>query len=90
MPARTSQIEVNRGLPAPLLVKYFAKRDTRVADRREAAHPIEFKQMNLAAPWPHLPPMDIVLMRNVMIYFDVETKRSVLGASPRCCARTAT
>jgi chemotaxis protein methyltransferase CheR len=74
-----SQIEVNRGLPAPLLVKYFAKRDTEWQIDEKLRTPIEFRQMNLAAPWPHLPPMDIVLMRNVMIYFDVETKRTVLG-----------
>ena len=35
--------------------------------------------MNLARPWPAMPPVDLVLLRNVMIYFDVETKKEVLG-----------
>jgi chemotaxis protein methyltransferase CheR len=35
--------------------------------------------MNLIQPWPHLPPMDIIFMRNVLIYFDEDTKKTVLG-----------
>jgi chemotaxis protein methyltransferase CheR len=35
--------------------------------------------INLAEAWPQLPPMDIVFLRNVLIYFDTETKRAILG-----------
>jgi len=35
--------------------------------------------VNLAGRWPPLPPIDVILLRNVMIYFDLETKRSVLA-----------
>ncbi len=38
---------------------------------------IEFKELNLAQPWPALAPMDIIFMRNVLIYFDTETKKAI-------------
>ena len=40
---------------------------------------IEFRQINLAEAWPPSPQMDIIFMRNVLIYFDVETKKAILG-----------
>ena len=75
---RFTQLEVNRGLPAPLLVKYFRREaDAWRIDPtlRALVRPI---QLNLAAPWPTLPQMDLVLLRNVLIYFDVPTKKLVL------------
>ena len=44
---------------------------------------VEFRELNLAQPWPPLPPMDLVFLRNVMIYFDVETKKTILGRMAR-------
>jgi chemotaxis protein methyltransferase CheR len=75
---RYSQLEVNRGLPAPLLVKHFRqeKGEWVVADALRAR--IKAAQMNLAAAWPVLPQMDLVLLRNVLIYFDVPTRRAIL------------
>lgn len=35
--------------------------------------------MNLASSWPAMPPLDIVFLRNVMIYFDQSTKRDILN-----------
>ena len=40
---------------------------------------VDFRQINLSGHWPSLPSMDIVLMRNVLIYFDQETKRGIFG-----------
>jgi chemotaxis protein methyltransferase CheR len=34
--------------------------------------------MNLAGSWPLFPTMDLVVLRNVMIYFDGETKKNIL------------
>jgi chemotaxis protein methyltransferase CheR len=40
---------------------------------------VDFRELNLTLPWSSLPPMDIIFMRNVLIYFDTETKRDILG-----------
>jgi chemotaxis protein methyltransferase CheR len=74
-----SQLEVNRGLPAPLLLKYFAKKDDRWQLRDEVRRMVEFLEINLIEPWPALPPMDIIFMRNVLIYVSVDVKKTVLA-----------
>lgn len=74
-----SQIEVNRGLPAPYLVKFFSQEDDQWHLRRDLRRMFRFFRQNLADEWAMLPPVDILLMRNVLIYFDVETRRKVLG-----------
>ncbi|NHC46272.1 CheR family methyltransferase [Motilibacter aurantiacus] len=75
---RYSQLEVNRGLPAPLLVKHFTRRGTEWEVSPELKANIKFQRLNLAAPFPVMPQFDIVLLRNVLIYFDTATKRSIL------------
>jgi chemotaxis protein methyltransferase CheR len=40
---------------------------------------IDFKLMNLAGPWLSFPTLDIVFLRNVMIYFEMDTKKNILG-----------
>lgn len=74
-----SQLEVNRGLPAPLLVKYFTKVGAEWQIREDLRKMIDFRIVNLVESWPLMPPLDIVFIRNVLIYFDVETKRQILG-----------
>ncbi len=73
-----NQIEINRGLPAPLLVKYFSKRVDRWVISEKIRSMVEFLELNLNGTWPPLPRVDLILMRNVMIYFDVPTKRQIL------------
>ncbi len=74
-----SQLEVNRGLPAKLLLKYFEKRGTDWQIARSLRDSIEFTELNLAGHWPAMPPLDIIFIRNVLIYFDLPTKRTILG-----------
>jgi chemotaxis protein methyltransferase CheR len=80
---RYSQIEVNRGLPAALLVKYFRKCGSEWQIHASIRSMVEFQEINLAKPWPALPRMDIILMRNVLIYFDIETKKIILQRAHR-------
>ncbi|MCB1764783.1 MAG: protein-glutamate O-methyltransferase CheR [Candidatus Competibacteraceae bacterium] len=74
-----SQIEVNRGLPAMLLTKYFQRQGLQWRIRPEIRQMVEFRQNNLAESWPPIPPLDIVFMRNVLIYFDLGTKKAILA-----------
>jgi len=76
---RYSQLELNRGMPAPLLVKYFQRQGMEWQIKEDLRRMVEFRQMNLADTWPSLPEMDLVFMRNVLIYFDVPTKKEILG-----------
>ena len=73
-----TQLEVNRGLPAPLLIHYFERNGLKWSIKKELREMINFQQINLAEPWPYLPKMDIILMRNVLIYFDVKMKIKIL------------
>jgi len=74
-----SQLEVNRGLPAPLLLKHFEKQGLVWQLKPAIRSFIEFRKLNLIESWPPMPKMDVILLRNVLIYFDVETKRRILG-----------
>ncbi len=74
-----SQLEVNRGLPAPLMVKYFERIGTEWQVKEELRKMIEFRIINLSDRWPLMPKLDLVMMRNVLIYFDVEMKKKILG-----------
>ena len=74
-----SQLEVNRGLPAPMLVKYFSKVGTHWQVADELRRMVTVKHQNLAAPFGRMPTFDIVFLRNVLIYFDADTKRRILG-----------
>ena len=76
---RYSQLEVNRGLPASLLVKYFQKRGYDWHLRDEIRRMVDYQSVNLAGAWPILPPIDLVMMRNVLIYFGTETKKEILA-----------
>lgn len=80
---RFNQVEANRGLPATLLVRYFEQHGTDWQIQPVVRNMVDFREINLAQPWPALPPMDLILIRNVMIYFDVATKKSILGRIAR-------
>jgi len=73
-----TQIEVNRGLPAPYLVRFFNQNENEWRLKDELRGMFRFFRQNLADEWVSVPPVDILMLRNVLIYFDVETRRKVL------------
>ena len=73
-----TQIEVNRGLPAPYLVRFFNQNENQWHLKDEVRGMFRFFRQNLADEWAAIPPVDILMLRNVLIYFDVETRRKVL------------
>ncbi len=79
-----NQTEVNRGLPMPLLLKYFTKNGLNWQIKEEIRNGVEFKEVNLIESWPPtLPAMDIIFLRNVLIYFDPPTKTNILNKAAK-------
>lgn len=76
---RFSALEVNRGLPARYLVRYFEQSGTDWVARPELRSVIDARELNLTGPWTGVPRCDLVWLRNVLIYFSPETKADVLG-----------
>lgn len=76
--ATYTQVEMNRGMPAQLLVKYFQRQGMSWQLSPEIRAKATFKKLNLIETWPFMPKMDIVFLRNVLIYFSPETKKQIL------------
>ncbi len=79
-----TNLEVNRGLSPTLRDRYFrpAGGTWQIVD--EIQQMVEFRQLNLIHPWTSLPKLDIVFLRNVLIYFDIDTKRLILDKVQDC------
>ncbi|RLV48798.1 protein-glutamate O-methyltransferase CheR [Nocardioides mangrovicus] len=75
---RYSQLEVNRGLPATTLVKNFTRAGAHWQIAPDLAAMTSFRTLNLMRPFVGLGRLDIVFVRNVLIYFDVPTKADIL------------
>lgn len=65
--------------PAPLLVRYFHQVGLEWALDESVRRMVTFRQANLAQSLSGIPMMDVIFLRNVLIYFDAATKRAVLG-----------
>jgi chemotaxis protein methyltransferase CheR len=76
---RYSQLEINRGMPAKYMVKHFEQIGRDWMIRPQLRSMTTFQQGNLALPASGVPQCDIVFLRNVLIYFDLATKRAVLA-----------
>lgn len=75
---RYSQVEMNRGMPASRLVRYFSRVGHEWEVSPELRRMVTTEQLNLAGPLPIAGGYDAIFLRNVLIYFDLETKRDIL------------
>jgi len=76
---RFSQVETNRGLTMVVLLKHFQADGVGWQVKEQLRALAEFSPLNLADEWPEMPPMDVILLRNVLDAFDVATKRKILA-----------
>jgi chemotaxis protein methyltransferase CheR len=72
-----SQFEVQRGLPIGLLVKYFTQNGELWQINAEIRGMVQHRQLNLLQDFSHLGVFDIIFCRNVLIYFDQNTKTNI-------------
>jgi len=75
---RYSQFEVQRGLPIKLLVKHFTRVGEQWQIAPEVRAMVKYRRFNLLADFESLGTFDVILCRNVLIYFDHDTKSDVL------------
>lgn len=73
-----SQFEVQRGLPIQYLVRYFTKTDESWRLNPKIRSMVKFSAFNLLDDLRSLGRQDVIFLRNVLIYFDIETKKNIL------------
>ncbi len=78
-----SQFEVQRGLPIHLLVKYFAQKGELWQLNADIRSMVQHRQLNLLQDLSHLGTFDVIFCRNVLIYFDQQTKAGIFGKIAR-------
>jgi chemotaxis protein methyltransferase CheR len=74
-----STLEVKRGVSPEIQARFFRPAEDGWLLSEDIRRMVEFFAFNLVEPWPAIPPLDLVLLRNVLIYFDVPTRQQVLG-----------
>src|SRR2546425_2678295 len=78
-----SQFEVQRGLPIQMLVKYFTQTGELWQLNADIRAMVQHRQLNLLQDFSHLGTFDVIFCRNVLIYFDQDTKVSIFDRLAR-------
>jgi chemotaxis protein methyltransferase CheR len=81
-----SQFEVQRGLPIQMLIKYFTQNGDMWQIAPDIRSMVKYRQLNLLSDFSHLGVFDLIFCRNVLIYFDQETKINLLNRLARVVA----
>lgn len=83
---RYQRIEINRGLPARMLIKYLLRVDDEWEMKPEIKSICQFQQMNLCNPAANHRSFDFIFLRNVMFYFPQDQRRKILVKMHRALA----
>ncbi len=78
-----SQFEVQRGLPIQMLVKYFKQTGELWQIDADIRAMVQHRQLNLLQDFSHLGRFDVIFCRNVLIYFDQDTKAGIFDRLSR-------
>ncbi len=76
---RYTQLEVNRGLPAMLLAKYFQHVNNEWELSSSIRDMVSFQPINLSGAWPAVGKFDVIFLRNALIYFSLQTRKEILS-----------
>jgi chemotaxis protein methyltransferase CheR len=74
-----SQFEVQRGLPIQMLVKYFKQTGELWQINSDIRAMVQHRQLNLLHDFAQLGTFDVIFCRNVLIYFDQDTKINIFN-----------
>ena len=77
--AEYGERETARGLTPALLARHFERRGPAWAVREPVRRLVEFRRLNLTGPLTGLPSFDAIFCRNILIYFDIDTRRRICG-----------
>lgn len=75
---RYPQFDVNRGLPASFLMKYFVRSGLEWQLQDQVRNMVRFEPLDLRRDFKFLGTFDLILCRNVLIYFDPATKTKIV------------
>jgi chemotaxis protein methyltransferase CheR len=78
-----SQFEVQRGLPIQMLVKHFTQVGELWQLNADVRAMVQHRQLNLLQDFSHLGTFDVIFCRNVLIYFDQDTKAGIFDRLAR-------
>ncbi|NVB43858.1 hypothetical protein G6O69_39055 [Pseudenhygromyxa sp. WMMC2535] len=81
--------EINRGLPAAMLVRWFEDEGGCWRIHPRLRELVELRHLSLIDPWPALPSVDLLLLRNVLLYWPMDRRELALARAARQLARTA-
>ncbi|MEA2839643.1 MAG: chemotaxis protein methyltransferase CheR [Methylobacteriaceae bacterium] len=82
-----SQFEVQRGLPITMLLRYFQRAGDRWQVNEFLRSRVTFREFNLMSDFRPLGTFDAIFCRNVLLYFDVPTKRDILARLSKVLTR---
>jgi len=82
-----NQFEIQRGLPVQLMMKYFTQAPSGFELIPELRRMVTYQEINLLDPFPSYWQFDVIFCRNVLIYFDVVTKKSVVDRMAKLLVR---
>lgn len=80
MKAEFNQFEIQRGLPTTMVMKYFKQNGNSWKVQDKIHNMVRFENFNLLDKMDRFPTFDIIFCRNVLIYFNEETKKKILNS----------
>jgi len=79
MAGHYSHAEVNRGLPAQMLIRHFTKKEAVWQVNESIRRMVTFRKLNLFGSWAGIDRADLILLRNVLIYFEQDAKKDIIA-----------
>jgi chemotaxis protein methyltransferase CheR len=80
---RFTDVEVRRGLSGERLARFFRREPRGWRIDQSLRQMVQFRQVNLTGTWPNLRSLDLVLLRNVLIYMSPSTRQNIISRMKR-------